>query len=129
MLGTMVRNTALELLIAAEVAQWLRISRSTTYGWAAAEKIPSVKLNGAVRFIRADIERWLNDSSNGFANSHPPTTRPIVPPKPTSVSRQTIQQAGARAIRCVTSMQSPKEDSIDVPQCPAVEGGQRKRKL
>ena len=125
----MIRDPSLELLIATEVAQWLRIRRSTTYAWASAKKIPSVKLNGAVRFIRADIERWLNDSSNGFASSHPPTTRPIVPPKPTSVSRQTIQQAGARAIRRVTSRQSPKEDSMGVPQCPAVEGGERKRKL
>jgi excisionase family DNA binding protein len=125
----MIRDPSLELLIATEVAQWLRIRRSTTYAWAAAGKIPSVKLNGAVRFIRADIERWLNDSLNGSASSHPATTRPIVPPKPTFVSRQTIQQAAPRAIRRVTSSQSPKQNSMGGPQCPAVEGGEKKSEL
>ena len=125
----MTPDPSLELLIATEVAQWLRIKRSTTYAWASAKKIPSITLNGAVRFIRADIERWLNNSSNDFASSQPTRTRSIVPTKPTSVSRQTIQQAGARAIRHVTSRQSPKKDSMGGPQCPAVEGGERKSKL
>ena len=124
----MIRDPSLELLIATEVAQWLRIRRSTTYAWASAKKIPSVKLNGAVRFIRADIERWLNDSSNGFAISHPPTTRPIVPLQPTSVSRHTIQQAGARAIRRVVSQQSSQQNFASEPLLSTAEIGERKDK-
>ena len=94
-----------ELLIAAEVARWLRIRGSTVYRWAATQKIPSVRLNGTVRFIRADIQHWLNDSSNGLADLPPAMTRPIVPLKPSAVSRQTIQRAGDRAIRQVTGRQ------------------------
>lgn len=100
-----------DLLIAAEVARWLRIRGSTVYAWAATQKIPSVKLNGSVRFIRADIQRWLNDSSNGPAALAPVVTRPIVPPKPVAVSRQTIQRAGVRAIRDATDRQSSQQNS------------------
>ena len=101
----MTNETHPELLIATEMAQWLRLRCSTIYAWAAAGKIPSVKLNGSVRFLRAEIQRWLNDRSNSPACPPPSTTRAIVPPKVTFVSRHTIQQAGARAIRHVTDRQ------------------------
>ena len=119
-------ETPSELLIAAEVACWLRIRCSTVYGWAASGKIPSVKLNGTVRFIRTDIERWLNDRSNGPADSHPSPTQPIVPPKPTSVSRQTIQLASARAIRRVTGRQSSQQNSTRGPLLPTAGAEERK---
>jgi excisionase family DNA binding protein len=101
----MTSETPPELLIATEVAQWLRLKCSTTYAWAASGKIPSVRLNGTVRFIRAEIQRWLNDRSNSPADSPPSVTRSIIQPKAPSVSRHALQQAGARAIRRVTDRQ------------------------
>ena len=106
----MTNETQPELLIATELAQWLRVRCSTIYAWAAAGKIPSVKLNGSVRFLRAEIQRWLNDRSNSPAYPPPSTTRAIVPPKVTFVSRHTIQQAGARAIRHVTDTQRVQQN-------------------
>ena len=48
-----------DMLVAPEVAQWLRIGLSTTYEWAKTGKIPCIKLNGLLRFLRKDIEAWL----------------------------------------------------------------------
>ena len=115
-----------ELLIAVEVARWLRVRPGTIYSWAATGKIPSVKMNGTVRFIRADIQRWLHDRSKSPADPRSSMTHPIVPPKPTSVSRLSIQQAGARAIRRVTGRQSSQPNSASGPLLPTAEVGERK---
>ena len=48
-----------DILIAPELAQWLRIGLSTTYEWAKTGKIPCIKLHGLLRFLRKDIEEWL----------------------------------------------------------------------
>ena len=48
-----------DMLVAPEVAQWLRIGLSTTSEWAKTGKIPCIKLNGLLRFLRKDIEAWL----------------------------------------------------------------------
>ena len=95
-------ETPSELLIASEIGRWLRIKCSTVYGWAAAGKIPSVKMNGTIRFVRSDIERWIQDRSRLTPDTAPSQRRPILPPQISSVSRVTIQRAGARAIRQVT---------------------------
>jgi len=65
----MMSETPSQLMIAAEVALWLRMRCSTIYGWAATGKIPSVKMNGAIRFVRSDIEHWINDRSRMPADS------------------------------------------------------------
>jgi excisionase family DNA binding protein len=123
----MMRDIPSELLIATEVARWLRCAPSTIYAWAATGKIPSVKLNGTIRFLRADIERWMKDRSSDLDNSRPAMPHPIIPPTPTAVSYQTIKQAGARAIRSVPgkplSPQHPKESPHS-----AVADGERKNK-
>ena len=101
----MMSETPSQIMIATEVALWLRMRCSTIYTWAATGKIPSVKMNGAIRFIRSDIERWVHDRSRMPAGSDPSLTRTILSPKPVSVSRVTIQRAGDRAIRQVTGRQ------------------------
>jgi excisionase family DNA binding protein len=88
----MSNETSLEILIATEVARWLRVRPSTIYVWAATGKIPSVKMNGAIRFVRADLKRWIHDRSRMTPDSAPSQTQPILPSKPTSVSRVTIQR-------------------------------------
>jgi len=50
-----------ELLTADEVAAMLRIKPATIRKWRAERRIPFVKLNGAVRFKRADIEKWIDE--------------------------------------------------------------------
>jgi len=99
----MMRETPPQLMIAAEVALWLRIRCSTIYAWSATGKIPSLRLNGTLRFVRTDIQRWLNDCSSCPADSHLSMPHLIIPPTPTAVSHQSIKEAGARAIRHVTN--------------------------
>jgi excisionase family DNA binding protein len=122
----MIGDTSSELLLATEVAQWLRISRSTLYGWAAAGKIPSVKLHGAIRFIRADIEHWIHHRSYVPTDSSPSMTHPIVAPNPSGVSRQMIHRAGIRAIRQVVNSRSSQQPSASGHLLPTADVGARK---
>ena len=122
-------ETPAELLVAAEVARWLRIRCSTIYAWAATGKIPSVRLNGAVRFVRADIQLWLDKCSTGSANTQPSTTHPIVTHKRRSVSRATIQQAGERTIRRVTGPQVTRPTPQNRPLLPTADNADRKGKV
>ena len=48
-----------ELMTLEEVAQYLRIGKRTTYGWAKSGKLPAFKIGQAWRFDRADIDRWV----------------------------------------------------------------------
>jgi excisionase family DNA binding protein len=48
-----------EILLASEIARWLRVGISTVYQWAHGGTIPCVRLNGVLRFPRQDIEAWL----------------------------------------------------------------------
>lgn len=66
------------LLTAEQVAELLNCSKAAVYAWAQEGSIPSVKINGARRFIKEDILDWINDcaeSSNGYNN--PAGRRPI----------------------------------------------------
>jgi excisionase family DNA binding protein len=125
----MMSKTPSQIMIATEVALWLRMRCSTIYTWAATGKIPSVKMNGAIRFIRSDIERWMHDRSRMPADSDPSLTRPILSPKPVSVSRVTIQRAGARVIRHVTNKQSSQQNSTSRFFPPTANVGERKDTL
>jgi len=116
-----------ELLIATEVARWLRLRPSTLYAWAAAGKIPSAKLNGTVRFVRADIERWLNDRSSDLENPRPLMPHPIIPPTPTAVSHQTIKDAGARSMRRVPGKPLSPRNSKKSPHATVADGERKAR--
>jgi excisionase family DNA binding protein len=122
----MMSETPSQLMIAAEIALWLRMGCSTVYEWAATGKIPSVKINGAIRFVRSDIEHWINNRSSMPADS---LIRPILPSKPTSVSRVAIQRAGARVIRHVTNKQSSQQNSTSRFFPPTANVGERKDTL
>ncbi len=43
-----------------EVADILKVEPSTVYAWAEQGKIPSFKLNGALRFSDEDIGKWVH---------------------------------------------------------------------
>lgn len=122
------REPPSELMIAAEVGLWLRIERSTAYAWAATGKLPSVRLNGAIRFVRADLERWIQDRSRMVPALVPSQTRPILPLQLPSVSRVTIQRAGARAIRQVTKRQSSQQSSPSERRLPTADVREQKER-
>ena len=42
-----------------EAAAFLRLGRNTVYEWAAAGKLPSLRLGSRVRFEPAALRRWL----------------------------------------------------------------------
>ncbi len=49
------------LLSPADVSKLLGIKRSTVYELARAGRIPSLRIGRAVRFLRADLETWIQD--------------------------------------------------------------------
>lgn len=48
-----------ELLTAKDVAELFKISPDTVYTWRYQGKIPYVKINGAVRFRRSDMQQMI----------------------------------------------------------------------
>lgn len=54
-------NELLDVLTLNEVAEYLRIPKSTAYKLAQEGKIPGQKVGRHWRFHRAVVERWLGD--------------------------------------------------------------------
>lgn len=48
-----------------EVAKYLKVAERTLYRLAADGKIPAFKVEGAWRFTRPDIERWISVQTSG----------------------------------------------------------------
>jgi excisionase family DNA binding protein len=57
-------QTLIELMTVQEAANFLSVSVSTLYGWAWQRRIPFVKVGRALRFVRADLEQFIE--SNHF---------------------------------------------------------------
>ncbi|MFH1680232.1 MAG: helix-turn-helix domain-containing protein [Candidatus Eisenbacteria bacterium] len=53
------------LLTVDEVAEWLKVSASTVYDWAARSRIPCVRLGGRLRFVEDDVLRWIEARKEG----------------------------------------------------------------
>jgi excisionase family DNA binding protein len=49
----------MKLITVKELSEIISIKQSTLYQWAELKQIPSVKLNGAVRFDLDDIMQWI----------------------------------------------------------------------
>lgn len=49
-----------------ELSDWLSVKPKTIYSWAELGQIPVVKINGALRFIREDIEKWIEENKKGY---------------------------------------------------------------
>ena len=47
------------LLTISEAAEYLAVSASTLYGWVFQRRIPFVKVGRALRFVRADLEKYV----------------------------------------------------------------------
>jgi excisionase family DNA binding protein len=48
-----------KLLTAEDVAAMINCGPSTVYEWAKNGKIPSLKLNGLVRFVPEEVQQWI----------------------------------------------------------------------
>ena len=62
------------LLTVKDMATWLQMKEKTIYAWASQRKIPSVKVNGVIRFDARAIELWLQ-------KCHVPVGPPRMPAK------------------------------------------------
>jgi excisionase family DNA binding protein len=50
----------MKILTVKEVGDLLQVKPSTIYSWAEQKLIPSLKINGVVRFDEADIRDWIS---------------------------------------------------------------------
>jgi excisionase family DNA binding protein len=62
------------LLTVKDMATRLQVKEKTIYAWASQRKIPSVKVNGVIRFDAREIEQWLQ-------RCHVPVGPPRMPAK------------------------------------------------
>ncbi|HUL01469.1 MAG TPA: helix-turn-helix domain-containing protein [Nitrospirota bacterium] len=64
-----------KLLTSEDVAAMINCGPSTIYEWAKSGKIPSLKLNGLVRFVPEEVQQWIQKnrqtvSDTGQSLSH-----------------------------------------------------------
>lgn len=50
------------LLTVRDVATWLRVHPKTVYGWASRQAIPTLKIQGALRFRREDLLSFMEEA-------------------------------------------------------------------
>jgi excisionase family DNA binding protein len=56
-------QSTLDLLTTEEIAELLKVPAKTIRQWVYLRRIPNLKMNGLVRFVKKDIETWLQQSS------------------------------------------------------------------
>lgn len=61
--GTRVDRGSDEWFTLAELAEWLKVGKSTAYGLVRKQHIPAHRIGRAIRVRRRDVERWLEDRS------------------------------------------------------------------
>lgn len=59
------------LLIASEVAELLQLRESTVKDYARRGLIPSVKIGRHLRFVRDDVDRYIESLRGSAAEGHP----------------------------------------------------------
>jgi excisionase family DNA binding protein len=62
----------LKLIGIKEVAEILHVKPSTLYQWAELGQIPSIKLNGSVRFDMNDIMNWIKSCKKEVTSGYNP---------------------------------------------------------
>jgi excisionase family DNA binding protein len=74
-----------QLMKAPDVARMLNVSRAWVYRAAERGLIPSVRLggdDGPLRFVRADLEAWVENARRGGGARAPPAPGPATPGPP-----------------------------------------------
>jgi excisionase family DNA binding protein len=92
------------LLTVQDISKQLQVKSSTLYAWVAQGKIPSLKINGLIRFDPHAIDRWVK-SSVFMVAEHTLLS-------PANRSPQDIDTVIARAKRAVytSACEKPGED-------------------
>ena len=62
------------LLTVKDLATRLQVKDKTVYAWVSHGKIPSVKINGVLRFDAIEIEQWLQECHVSIGLPHMPDT-------------------------------------------------------
>ena len=85
-----------DLLKPADVAAQLGVSRTWLYDAAKAGRIPSIRIGGRagpLRFVRDDLQRWIDDARADWTPGGPPR-----PTRSASLDRaEILSPSGARA--------------------------------
>ena len=58
-----------KLLKISEAAELLGISTRTLYAWSASGRVPSVKINGVLRFEADEINEWINGHKRNISEN------------------------------------------------------------
>lgn len=88
-----------DILTASEVAAWLRIAVSTVYDWAGKATIPSIRLNGCLRFDRKELTRWIAQARTGTSCSRSESGIEQSLDVGDPLSRAAMSDAGRQVIR------------------------------
>jgi excisionase family DNA binding protein len=64
------------LLTVRDVAAWLRVHPKTVYAWAARQAIPTVKIQGTLRFRREDLLSFMKAAVIRQTDAPSPVKRP-----------------------------------------------------
>ena len=71
----------MKILTIKELSELIKIKPKTLYQWAELGQIPSVKLNGSLRFNLDDIKSWISESTKQPYSSYNPLTQTGGPKK------------------------------------------------
>ena len=95
------------LLTIRDVAQELQVKPSTLYMWVAQRRIPSIRLNGMIRFQREALDQWVNACRED--QRQVPTTIPSVSPRGGSDLDSVIERAKREAYSSPPGDQTTKK--------------------
>ena len=62
----------MQLITIKELSEILKVKKKTLYQWALLGQIPSLKLNGVLRFDLEDIMQWISDCKKEAHSSYNP---------------------------------------------------------
>ena len=69
-----------DILTLKDLADYLKISEKTLYGYAQKGKLPGIKIGSAWRFRKADIDDWLEEQRQITQASSSGRKKPEAPP-------------------------------------------------
>jgi excisionase family DNA binding protein len=65
----------MKLMNVQELSEMLGVKEKTLYQWAELQQIPSIKMNGTLRFDPKDIEKWISSCKRTPSSSYNPLTK------------------------------------------------------
>jgi len=71
----------MKLLEVKDIALILSVKPSTVYQWAELGQMPSIKLNGSLRFDVEDVMHWIKSCKKAAESSYNPLTQARSPRK------------------------------------------------